>query len=286
MIVITIIALLAGAIIFGLGSISKTALRSSAVKVAAAVKTGYSWATMHGRAVRLAMDMDEGKFWLEESKDQLLLDLSDTSGSAGSEEGPDGGMGDGGTAGPIGLDLGELGLGLDNLGFAGAMGAGGAGGGGAGAGGEGAGGAAAGGQGMDVNGMSGFLFFDLSHDPFLAQLLPQNNTQNTVNPVKRGYPPPRFHPLPGSRGKKRELESGVRFKAVYTPHEELPREDGTAFLFFFPGGRTEESIIQVTDSSERVISLKVHPLTGRTDLEPGEVEPEGKKLGDLNEVEK
>ena len=265
MVVISIVALLFGAVAFGVGSLTHAHLRMSAVTLASAVETGYSWAAMHGTAVRLSMDLDSQKFRLEESKDKLLLDLEDESGGAGTAEDTDGGADDGGAAeGPVGVNLGDMGVGLDDLGLD-------------------LGGGAGGAEGAAANGMSGFLFFDLSRDPFLAQLLPQTGLDENGNTKKRGYPPPRFHPLPGKRGELRDLESGIRFKKVFSPHDDLPREDGKAYLFFFPGGRTEEAIIQLSDDSDRVLSLKVHPLTGRTDLVSGEVEPEEQKLGELNE---
>jgi len=250
-IVVLVIGLLLGAITFGVGAVGRSRLRTSAVHLSAAIKTAYAWASMRGRPVRMVMDFDTGQFWLEQSEDRLLLALDDPSGAAGTESVEDAGAEDrneDGMPDVPGIDLGEMGLGLDDLGIDVP-------------------------EGMNVDGSSGFMFFNLSRDPFLAQLLP--GTQGIENTEAKGYRPPKFRALPGSRGKRRELESDVAFKSVYTQHLETPVEEERAFLFFFPGGRTQQAIIQIIDDYERVISIKVHPLTGRVELVSEAVEPEG-----------
>lgn len=96
-------------------------------------------------------------------------------------------------------------------------------------------------------------------------------------------PKPKFRPVQGSeigqkRGSKhvRELARSIRFKSVQTTHDAEPRKSGRAYLYFWPGGQTEQAAIQlrVGDSTEEVdiVTLLVSPLTGKTRIEGGPVE--------------
>ncbi|HLK38126.1 MAG TPA: prepilin-type N-terminal cleavage/methylation domain-containing protein [Polyangiaceae bacterium] len=94
---------------------------------------------------------------------------------------------------------------------------------------------------------------------------------------------PRFHPIEvygfgdveeGKGG--RPLQKGIQFRAVQTTHDESPRTSGRAYLYFWPGGRTERASIQVRigDSEEdsRTLTLVVAPLTGKVTVKPGPVD--------------
>lgn len=75
----------------------------------------------------------------------------------------------------------------------------------------------------------------------------------------------------------RELGKGIRFRLVQTEHDEEPRKEGRAYLFFWPGGGTERAVIQVIRDGEpkaEPLSVVVSPLTGRAKLERGDVKLE------------
>lgn len=83
-----------------------------------------------------------------------------------------------------------------------------------------------------------------------------------------------FQRIEGKRFEPRDLPSGVRILAVYTAHAAGRKEQGTQYLFFWPGGMTERAVIQVADKDGTTFSIVVHPLTGRTRIEGVPVEPE------------
>ena len=79
---------------------------------------------------------------------------------------------------------------------------------------------------------------------------------------------------PLSRYLPQALGSNIRILRVITPHEIEPREEGRASIYFFPGGRTEQAVIHLADSSDRVYSVVIHPLTGRGRIYNYAYEPE------------
>lgn len=70
------------------------------------------------------------------------------------------------------------------------------------------------------------------------------------------------------------LGDNVRILRVITPHEVDPREEGTAHIYFFPGGRTERAVVQLTDGEDRIFTVVIHPLTGRGRVYNYAYEPE------------
>lgn len=63
-----------------------------------------------------------------------------------------------------------------------------------------------------------------------------------------------------------KLEGSSRFQRLQTPH----KPDGTRQIHFFPHGQTEQAVVQLTDDTGQVYSIKVHPLTGRASVHRGE----------------
>jgi len=59
-----------------------------------------------------------------------------------------------------------------------------------------------------------------------------------------------------------ELSRGVSFDGVMTTHQREVREEGKAFLYFFPNGFVEKAMVYLTDGS-RHYTLVTQPLTGR-----------------------
>ena len=94
---------------------------------------------------------------------------------------------------------------------------------------------------------------------------------------------PKFTPVdaPGlaatqvKKGPK-SLERGIRFREIQASHDDAPRREGRAYLYFWPGGMTERASIQVAigdlkDDAD-TISLLVSPLTGKVVVKGGAVE--------------
>ena len=79
-------------------------------------------------------------------------------------------------------------------------------------------------------------------------------------------------------GKKgpRALESGIKIRSVETGHDAEARTEGRAYLYFWPGGRTELASIQIrigdSDEDSQTLSLEISPLTGKVTIKPGPVE--------------
>jgi general secretion pathway protein H len=98
-------------------------------------------------------------------------------------------------------------------------------------------------------------------------------------------PKPRFRPIESygfgddESGKGgRPLQRGITFRAVQTAHDDTPRTSKRAYVYFWPGGRTERAAIQIRigDSPEdgRTLTLLVSPLTGKVTVKAGAVELE------------
>ena len=77
------------------------------------------------------------------------------------------------------------------------------------------------------------------------------------------------------------LGKGIEVHALVTPRDSLPRTEGEGGVYFFPGGATEHTVIQLRDNNENVYSVEIHPLTGKGRLYPYAYEP----MADLDENE-
>ncbi len=80
----------------------------------------------------------------------------------------------------------------------------------------------------------------------------------------------------------RELGSGIEFRQVQTEHDELPRREGRAYLYFWPGGGTERASIQIrpkgADEDDDGLTIMVSRLTGRAKIERGAMDlPESRR---------
>lgn len=69
------------------------------------------------------------------------------------------------------------------------------------------------------------------------------------------------------------LESGVKFRQVQTAHDDEPRKEGRAYLYFWPGGQTERAMIQLqqkgSEDDKNTMTLVVAPLTGKVTIKDG-----------------
>ena len=268
MIVVIIIAMLMGGVGLSVGATDRVKLRSSSWMVMSAVRYAYSRAVTNGTTTRLVLDFSAKSMRIEETKGRLVLTRTDETGEGLKREDEEeriaeeadrkndfldlsgGGISGGATSGSslMGGGMGALGM----LGLGGDDGAG----------------------GMFGN------FEELAMDEsFMANLKQQFNA-NVM-----GYKPPTFKPLPGKQGKPRQLEGeNTQFVRVFTPHDPDPREEGRAVIYFFPNGTAEHAFIQLSDGEERVYTVEVHPLTGKSYFFNEEVEPE-EALDELQEAE-
>ncbi|CAN5915500.1 hypothetical protein BH11MYX4_BH11MYX4_20970 [soil metagenome] len=71
------------------------------------------------------------------------------------------------------------------------------------------------------------------------------------------------------------LERGIKFREVQTGHDDQPRREGRAYLYFWPGGQTERASIQLkvgeANEEKDAISLLVAPLTAKVTVKDGAV---------------
>jgi general secretion pathway protein H len=234
-----------------IGATARAKLRSSCFKLVSAVRYAYSNAVTQGLTTRLVLDFDQRTFYLEETAGRVVLNKEDETGEGfrQEEEGLlEEKMGQSRTDEQIDI----IGSGLGGVGQSGTE---------------------------DVmSDMTDSLTGGVLTDPFLAAM-----QQGTINgPV--GYKRPKFEKIKGRRGETRELEGNVTFVVAYTPHEPVPREEGKAYIYFFPNGVTEHSIVQISDGDDRIYSLEVHPLSGRAFIHNEPIEPE-EELDELQEAE-
>jgi general secretion pathway protein H len=203
LVVLFIMSLIIGVAVAGSMQLPSARLRSSATMITSAIKVAYTRATATSRDLRLVMDLDTKKIWLEESDAPMLVQGKDKTGTGGAD--------------PI--------------------------------------------------------------------------TQAEKAAVEEGakimkgppIPKPHFHPIAsygfgdvesGKGGKP--LQRGITFRSVQTAHDDSPRTSGRAYLYFWPGGRTERASIQVrigeSADDDRILTLLVSPLTGKVSIKGGVTE--------------
>ncbi len=271
MVVILIIAFAMTAVALAMSNTSRTDLRSSTWTLVAASRYAYSRAVTQGLTVRIVLDFDKRTIQLQETDGRVVLNREDETGTGLQREGvddpnePDAEDGEESAKTPpatVGQGMDSTGGGIFGMGLGS-------------------------GDSLDPMGdmMSGVGMGQLT-DPFLASMQDMGEgSLSRGNPS--GYRGPKFEALEGKRGKPRELAGDIVFQRVHTPHEPSPREDGRAYVYFFPGGITEHTIIQLSDNDEdepMVFSVEIHPLNGRAVIHNFEFEPE-EELDDLQEAD-
>jgi general secretion pathway protein H len=200
MVVLAIMAIMVGVAIAGSQQLPSERLHRSTTMIASAIKVAYTRATATSRDIRMVMDLDQKKIWLEESDAPMLTQFKDKNATAGA-------------------------------------------------------------------------------DPMtqLEQAAIAEGARIMKGPP---IPKPRFHPIEvygfgdveaGKGGKP--LQRGITFRSVQTPHDDTARTSGRAYLYFWPGGRTERAAIQLrigdSPDDDRTMTLLVSPLTGKVTLKGG-----------------
>jgi hypothetical protein len=106
--------------------------------------------------------------------------------------------------------------------------------------------------------------------------------EKPLSPIEPSSP---FQPIRNQSGKAlkrytaQPVGDGISIHALITPHETDGRTDGEGSVYFFPGGLTEHAVIQLSDSSDTVYSVEIHPLTGDARIHNFAYEP----LDDLDD---
>jgi general secretion pathway protein H len=206
LIVMALVAVFTAAAVGGTMMTSSSRLRRSATMIASAVKVAYTRATATSHSLRLVLDLDQQKIWLEEADSPMLVQSKDKAGTGGAD--------------PV----------------------------------------------------------TEAERAALAE-----GAQIVKGPP---IPRPHFHPIEaygfgeieaGGKGGK-ALQRGIRFRSVQTTHDDAAKTSGHAYLYFWPGGRTELAAIQLrigdSDADSEQVTVTVSPLTGRVAVKAGAVDLE------------
>jgi prepilin-type N-terminal cleavage/methylation domain-containing protein len=65
---------------------------------------------------------------------------------------------------------------------------------------------------------------------------------------------------------KKDLPRGVTFEDILTQQSPEPITEGVVYTHIFPHGLSEQTIIHLTDTGKKRISLVIAPLVGKTEL--------------------
>jgi len=84
-VVMLLIAVVTGAVLSGSMQLPSARLRRSVTMIASAVKVAYTRATATSKSLRLVMDLEGQKVWLEESDAPMFVQSKDTTGAAGAD---------------------------------------------------------------------------------------------------------------------------------------------------------------------------------------------------------
>jgi general secretion pathway protein H len=100
-------------------------------------------------------------------------------------------------------------------------------------------------------------------------------------------PRPEFRAVKGLGSVGRQLEPGITFRQVQTEHDGEPREEGRAYLYFWPGGETEHAAVQLKRrGDDDGLTVLVSALTARARVVPSWVDlPEPRSDGEYSERE-
>ncbi len=263
MIVIIIISATVTGVALSIGANSSAKLHSSSLMIVSAVKYAYSRSVSSGSTVRMVLDFKENTIQLQETFGRVVLNREDETGIGLNRKKYDDEYKADGTVVEHSFKDKMKKIGPTVTGQSVSSGTGNP--------------MPAGGAGMG-DAMTGGMYIS---DPFLKSI--QNGMSGGGVPHYKG---PRFEVIEGSRGKKRKLKSKIGFLKVFSPHTPLAIEEGFAFIYFFPGGMTEHTYIQLTtvnDDDPKINTIEIHPLNGSAKVYHKEVEPEVEDLSDMQE---
>jgi len=69
-----------------------------------------------------------------------------------------------------------------------------------------------------------------------------------------------------------ELPSGIKISGISAEHLKNEEKEGKVSIFFFPMGYCEHAVVTFEDTSQRIFSVEIEPLTGRTKITDKRIE--------------
>ncbi len=199
LVVVALVALLSGGIVVGMGSVTNAKMKGAATLITAAIRSARTRASAVAKPMRVVLDIDGSRVWLEEGSRPMLV----------SDQAPAGGAD--------------------------------------------------------------------------AATETERRASEEAQKLLKGpaIPKPAFKAVkqagfePDESGKPgRELGGRTRFREINVIHQTEALREGRAYLYVWPGGQTEQAYIQLaksadTTSDSDVLTLTVHPITGKVKLWPG-----------------
>jgi len=80
------------------------------------------------------------------------------------------------------------------------------------------------------------------------------------------YKPPTFAPVADSQLAERQLDDGVAFYAVYSQLFDGEKKDGKAYVFFFPDGTADHTVVQLQGKSGEIYTVEILPWSARVKI--------------------
>lgn len=256
MIVILIIGMVVIGAALGFGATAKAKLKSAAWMLVSASKYAYSRSVSKGTTVRMVLDFENRTIQLQETTGRVVLNRADETGIGLNREDledeflPDGSV----KEGDFKDKLRNIGPNVR--------------------------------QDTPSNADGTVEPLPIT-DVFLKNLIGETSG-GAIALGRPGYRGPRFVVVEGNQGKKRKFEGDVGFSKIFSPHSPTTIESGFGFVYFFPGGMTEHTFIQLSDFDDdkpEITTVVIHPLNGRAIIHHEELEPEG-DLSQLQEGER
>ncbi len=244
MVVLAIISLIMAGSAVALRAVMRTNLRSAAGRVAATLRYVFDRATMTGSYMRVALDLDKGEVWIEQSTGAFSLkegreqDVTDADKDKGQADEESATTEDEQAAAERRKQAKMSPL----LGLFGAE---------------------APAEGQDEEGQDGA---EATFTPGIDVDLLRREVERDMRPVEKKKVT--FTPLKNMVSRTLRLHKDVRIAAVITPRVVDPIEEGKAYIYFFPQGHAEAAIVHLLDKSDKGFSVVLHPLSGRARVYP------------------
>lgn len=258
MVVLVIIGIVVTGAALGFGATTKAKLKSASWMLVSASKYAYSRAVSQGVTVRMVLDFEKRTIQLQETNGRVVLNRQDETGvglnrkDSNDEYLPDGSV----KEGDIEDKLRNIGPKFPSSTTTGSQ-------------------------------QDGIMAPLPVTDTFLQNLIGGNGLDSSTSGVPK-YKGPRFSTIEGNQGKTRNFEGDVGFLKVFSPHSPTVIDEGFAFVYYFPGGMTEHTFIQLSDFDDdepEITTVIIHPLNGRAIIRHEEVEPQD-DLSELQEGER
>ncbi|MBI5135836.1 MAG: type II secretion system protein [Nitrospirae bacterium] len=108
------------------------------------------------------------------------------------------------------------------------------------------------------------LVFDLDGNRYWAEVANVTETEGETGPEKTQA----FAPVVTTFLRPVRLPRDVELTDV-TAAGRGKRSDGTAYTYFYPLGRTDFTVIHLSQGDDRQVTLRVNPVSGRVTLDDG-----------------